>query len=375
MSIKLERKIKIFIQKSLFNIFYFFYPNKKEIPPQKTLKSFSEVKNIQHQEIYLKTPLKRVLPKSIHESTDKAFIDLVNFELESDFVMQIPNGRAFGEDGLVVSEDNQIISETLILGGEKLEDHNIFKRYKLPKTIKVNNAALLTSKWRNCYYHWIIDVLPKLHLLEKAEIKPEKYILNDYKCTFQVETIALLGIEEDKIIRLDNESIIEVFNLIVPSLPGSIGNPPLWACEYLKNKLLIPNVDKFYPEKIYLSREKAPQRRIQNEDEIFELLKKYGFKKIIPEDLSMQEQFNHFANAKIIVSPHGAGLTNLVFSNDKIKVLEIFTPNYINVCFWALSNLKNIDYFYLKGENIPSENFDIFVNIEELEQTLKLMNL
>ena len=206
-------------------------------------------------------------------------------------------------------------------------------------------------------------------------IKPAKYILNDYKFPFQKETLVLLGIEEDKIIRLNNETIIEASNLIVPSLPGSLGNPPLWACDYLKTELLRPVIDKIYPEKIYISREKTTQRRIQNEDEVLGLLRSYGFVKLIPEDLSMQDQFNHFANAKSIISPHGAGLTNLVFSDNKTKVLEIFSPNYLNVCFWALCNLKNIDYFYLKGEKIKSSDYDILVNIEELEKTLKLMNL
>lgn len=49
----------------------------------------------------------------------------------------------------------------------------------------------------------------------------------------------------------------------------------------------------------------------------------FGFETVYAEDLSFDEQRNLFFETKILVTPHGAGLTNVLFMQPGTKVLEL----------------------------------------------------
>ncbi|HEY9835901.1 MAG TPA: glycosyltransferase family 61 protein, partial [Vampirovibrionales bacterium] len=106
------------------------------------------------------------------------------------------------------------------------------------------------------------------------------------------------------------------------------------------------------PDRIYISRRNASYRRILNEEETIARLSPYGFVPIILESLSFLEQVALFANAKAIIAPHGAGLTNTLFCNPGTQVIEIFSPDMVSVNYWVVSNITGLDYSYLIGESL-----------------------
>ena len=69
-----------------------------------------------------------------------------------------------------------------------------------------------------------------------------------------------------------------------------------------------------------------------------------------PGRLSVQEQIDHFAAARVVVAPHGAALTNLTFCRPGVRLLELFAPGYLNPGYWSiLSNIEDSRYRYLIG--------------------------
>ncbi|NJM89857.1 MAG: glycosyltransferase family 61 protein [Hydrococcus sp. RU_2_2] len=102
------------------------------------------------------------------------------------------------------------------------------------------------------------------------------------------------------------------------------------------------------------------------------------------EQYSFVEQIALLANAEALVAPHGAGLTNLLWCQVGTKALEIFSPRFINPCFWAIANQVNVDYFYLigRGKITSTPNYlsndvlsDILVPLDDLQSSLELMSL
>jgi capsular polysaccharide biosynthesis protein len=105
------------------------------------------------------------------------------------------------------------------------------------------------------------------------------------------------------------------------------------------------------PKRIYVTRgNQRNTRRFVRETELLSGLEKRGFAVVDPGSLSVQDQIDHFAAADVIVGPHGAALTNLVFAKEGARVLELFGPKYVKACFWTLTaNIPDVEHRYLVG--------------------------
>ncbi len=133
------------------------------------------------------------------------------------------------------------------------------------------------------------------------------------------------------------------------------------------------------PERIYISRKYADIRKVINEEEVLNLLHKFGFISVTLESISIAEQASYMAAAKVIVAPHGAGLTNLVFCSPGTKIIEIFSANYVTPLYWKISSLCNLLHYHLIAEVVDNdleERFfvgqNIFVNLQQLLKILTL---
>jgi hypothetical protein len=121
-------------------------------------------------------------------------------------------------------------------------------------------------------------------------------------------------------------------NLIMPKLNNyhTKLNPFIYFNKLLINSLRenlkINNNPTSY---LFLSR-KGIRRHILSESTLFDNLKKiHNFNYINPGEFSVKDQQLYFQNANVIVSPHGACLTNMVFCNwEKVTLIEISGKSY-----------------------------------------------
>ena len=269
--------------------------------------------------------------------------------------------------------------------------HRIFDFEELPPLEKTNGkVAILSVLSGNVYFHWMVDLLPRIEILRQG-INLEKidwFVVNDYQQPFQRETLKSLGVKEEKILASDRHSHIQAEELVVPSYSGSLGWLQPWGLKFLRKVFLkdinIKNSD--FSERIYIGRGNARYRRIMNEAEVVEILGKLGFTYVTPESMSLENQIATFARAKIIVAPHGSGLTNIVFCNPGTKVIELFSPHYLRYYYWHITRLLGLEHYYLIGETFscyPIRNImyesslveDILVNLDSFNQILKVVGI
>ena len=76
-------------------------------------------------------------------------------------------------------------------------------------------------------------------------------------------------------------------------------------------------------DRLYISRRQAKQRRLKTEAELEARLRIMGFDILCLEEMTPAEQIAACRRARVIVAPHGAGLTNLVFAPDIELVIEL----------------------------------------------------
>ncbi|RQH33767.1 DUF563 domain-containing protein [Okeania hirsuta] len=269
--------------------------------------------------------------------------------------------------------------------------HRIFGLEELPSLEKIHGkVAVLSVLSGNVYFHWIVDLLPRIEILRQG-IKLEEidwFLVNNYQQPFQRETLKILGIPQEKILASDRHPYIQAEELVVPSYPSYLGWLQPWGVKFLREAFLEERIIKKsgLPERIYISRSNARYRRVMNEPEVVEILSKFGFTCITPESMSLESQIATFAHAKIIVAPHGSGLTNIVFCNPETKVIELFSPNYLRYYYWHISQLLGLEHYFLVGEAFscyPIRNLmyesslveDILVNLGSLNLMLQAVGI
>lgn len=244
------------------------------------------------------------------------------------------------------------------------------------------------------YCHWMLDQLPRTRHYEKNQ-----NIIMYKLAPFMKNILELAGMPSENVHVMGERSVVRVKQL---SIESSMAKDFFHPCqdmntdliEYLKNIFQNKNnnenvvelsSDKNHPKFVYLSRDKTDRRKISNEKELLDVLEKYNFTTIYSEELSMSEQVALFEHASVIVSPHGAGLTNIVFSKD-LTLIEIFNQNYGTPTFYLMAALMGFNYQHLLGTNpLLSESErqkvglaqlqcdDIEVDLPKLEEVLKVV--
>ena len=286
----------------------------------------------------------------------------------------LKNAQIITENGVIVSSDNKIFNNFTFEFYNTIEEHKIFRAYLKKSQYNKGNFATIVSPASSNYFHWIFDCLPRLKLLnEVIEEIDYLFVPADFK-KFHLDSLNLLGFDEDKLVKVDNNTHITCENLFVPSI-GNTGIIPKWACKFLREAFLPANQKK--PHRfIYISRKEAMYRRVINEEEVEDFLQKVGFEIIEMSKLSFLDQVKICSEARIVVGPHGAGLSNTVFCQSS-KVLEIFAPSYVNTCYWMLSNQVGNQYFYIIGQEHPGHSSpvwrDFWIDISKLKEIVDYM--
>ncbi|MGC1305936.1 MAG: glycosyltransferase 61 family protein [Phormidesmis sp.] len=246
-------------------------------------------------------------------------------------------------------------------------NHTIFQRttpLPAPQSLS-GRVAILSGLSGHIYYHWLFDVLPRLPILQQdlqqrglslSDI--DFFVVNNFEKAYQIETLRALGIPDEKVVASDRIPHIQADELIVPSFAGDFDWVPPSSIDFLRRTFLQSDrafeeqISEQLPKKLYISRANAKYRHILNESAVIERLKPFGFSSVLLETLTVAQQARLFANAEVIVSPHGSGLANLTFCSPNTTVIECFSPHYLRTDYWMISQYLQLKHYYLVGESI-----------------------
>jgi len=293
------------------------------------------------------------------------------------FVFEIPNVNFWGHyGGAVVTADNALLAD---LSPEVWgpATHPIFSRGHLPESQLLNGriAIGVTPEAGGNYYHWLLDLLPRVLLLKHATQNFSNYdtlLLNGSRANYELETLTALEVSPEKIRFVDSRDRFQIASAVFPSLDTNIVAP--WKVRGLRE--LVSSDKPNQHRRLYLSRARAAVRRIANEEEISEALRQHDFEILEAETLSFREQADLFANASVIVAPHGAALANTVFCQPGTRVVEISTRAGYRDWYWQLAAVAVLTYEVLEAQPTryfsgPNENADMIVSREGLARLLE----
>jgi capsular polysaccharide biosynthesis protein len=233
-------------------------------------------------------------------------------------------------------------------------------------------AVILHNRWNRGYFHWVAETLTRLEGVERYRERTGRQptlILGPNPPPFQTESLRLLGYNEDDWLEWDGTTTV-VNRLVVPSMRreihrGYVASP--FATDWLRDRVGTAATDQIdsdrFSPRVYISRSDADSRRIVNETDVMELLSTYGFEAYRLAEMSVAETVALFSQADLIVSPHGAGLTDVLYANDA-SVVELFRGTNNPDVYFILAQQVGHRYRYLRCE--PT-GVDLTVDLAELD--------
>jgi len=319
-------------------------------------------------------------PKTVGLPNEKAFYSNRNYPTPKASLFYLQNTYLLGHKGLVLTANHQVFQEFSHHFGMATLKKFLLKNpfYIFTKNAKkiTGIGAVLISPESHNYYHWLNDVLPRIKLYEQVFDQIDHFCIASNVPKKFLDILKDFGIPDEKILLVKGKEKLHFDHLYVSSLPGSEGRSPQWAIEYIRETLIKLAVPARPSKKLYFKRGQSSERKILNEDALITVLQNNGFEIAEPGELSVHEQIGLMQQAKIVISAHGAALSNLLFSREKTAIIELFSPDYFRTdCYYTLSSMLKLNYWYIVGEKPAGANWgDIIVPEEILIKTIQQVN-
>lgn len=202
----------------------------------------------------------------------------------------------------------------------------------------------LNIAWGDAHYHFVLELLPRLYFLKEVEPKifqALRYILIPHNLSgdYLVFLMFLFPELRCSFIRLEPQKLYSPTFLISVS---QISTSVIGEFKKFVNDKTVINFSRRSRQAYYLTRlartNHKRSRSIVNERELIDLLKRKGVQVFDPGSVSIIEQMHILSNASGLLSIHGGGLTNALFSKvPNAFVYEFFGGRYLNPCFYRMA--------------------------------------
>ncbi len=298
------------------------------------------------------------------------------------FVFEIPNIDFWAYyGGAIVTADNALLAD---LSPEVwgTAHHPIFSRWRLPQPqmLAGRTGIAVTAEAAGNYYHWMLDALPRLLLLRHATGNFANYdaiLINGSGAPYEAESLTALEVPAGKLRNVDSRERFQIASALIASMDQEAKTIAPWKIAALRQLFFSANDRE--QRRLYISRRRAPVRRVANEDKIAPLLRAHAFEIIELEDCPWRQQAHLFAGAEVIIAPHGAALANAVFCRAGARIIEMSTRAGYRDWYLHLAAAAGLDYHCIEalpvrgGSSLSHrahENDDMMVPPEVLERLL-----
>jgi len=329
-------------------------------------------------ELSIKSNTVRNLETIAHRSTLK---------FPESYVCKFPNAEVFPEYGVISVANTFFIQESCHMKSCHASLFNSCIQEITNERVLITTGQTKLFPEENCiyighnnnFYHWLIDELPRLALIETNEQYQTAALLIDKKAAlWQYQLLSMLGVEKERWRLIDFGQPTTFGNLIVPSRlsRNMVAHPG--AVSFMRNKLLsnANNLSIKPGNRIYVTRTQKTStgRTMLNQQSIIAKFKKANFRIVDPTLFSLEEQIELFSDADVVAGPVGAALTNILFAPKETRVLSLGPDQFIGETYTSIASAIGQESWSVRGisyarpyTNLIWTNFDYEINETDLD--------
>lgn len=255
--------------------------------------------------------------------------------------------------GAIINSENLVyLLFTRFPWGKEL--HPVFfSPYLGKKTSSLEKAVfIIATDAKGNYFHWMIDLLPRLLLIANSnwtDFSQRNLILyHKPERSYELETLNLLGIQKNKVLTLKAFELASVQDLVTTEFSPTYETTPFpgWKKELLTEFKIksLGNIASKEFKQIYLLRGRQGKRRLLGEERLVDVLRARGFHILDPQRMTVVEQMEALSGAEVVVAPHGAALTNIIFCKEQTVVIELRSTNIPPEFFSEIAKTCNLKF-------------------------------
>lgn len=285
----------------------------------------------------------------------------------------IRNGRV-GYDGIALHEDTALSSPALNHGEEyvreKLTAQARATGWPVPRRV-AGQAACIHGPGYNVYGHWLVDFLPRLHVLQASgyDIFNLRYILPDDCPAVALSLLHLIGIPASHLLPYDHaREQVQVDELLVPThlRTGNRLHSLFAGATKAWIDRIVPEQSLARPDRLlFVSRKNFPSGRVlRNRAAIETLAQDAGFDIVQPEALAVPEQIALFRAARLVLGEYGSGLHGTIYGTPALQCCALRgTPHWLGFIQSSLAHAFGQSIGYVFGDaptHAITYTFDIY---------------
>jgi len=350
-------------------------------PPRReaTTSSITDVSVVKRHSIIPARKARREVPELADPPLDKWMAQPRTSDIKEIFVAEVPQGRYWGRfNGYIVDRTDALLTDISPTFRPSDKRHDGLDQLRLPPLREVlGTVAVINTLFSDNFHHWLLDTLPRFDWLRRAGWRLsdiDHFVLPKKLLRFHLETLELLGIDQSKVIPSDDNLHLRADLLLAPchsepaALPLEYNYTPQ-GLQFVRELFLKHNpfLQKQYPKRIIISREKAKSRRLVQAERANRLLAAQGFEKVLLEDHSLREQAAMFHQAECIIMPTGGNLANFAFCRSGTVAIELFSITYVPPFTYALVDEIGLRYHGIVTQTISRPHPDARGNDTDID--------
>ena len=287
------------------------------------------------------------------------------------FTCEFRSAKFCPENGLVFDSRWRNIVEGVL----DYERFYTFRRIFRPRHItrRAGTFSSVQHPWHYNNWHWTADSLPQvLSLAIHMQGRPLTLLMSQDIGRVHRDSLEAVLPENFTLEYVSPHEWFELETFVLPSHVSSRANaffPPEYY-EFIRSKTFAKlglRKREHATGRYYISRNRARHRRILNEPELLAVIEPFGFEMIFIEDYTFARQVELFQGAETIISPHGAALGGIIYS-DPLKLCVLYPEACPAGYFYTLARGLGHQHFCTNAD--VEENDDFQVDLTQLRRIL-----
>jgi hypothetical protein len=210
----------------------------------------------------------------------------------------------------------------------------------------IDRGTWIVERVYDNHSHWLTAHLPKLVLLRDRGAAGD-VLMPERRTAVMDASLHMLGLDP------------AAFPTFPPNCAFTVRDLVLVEADRFRPEMLRPVREALAPRRraapgrrIFVSRGRSQGRRLLGEEDLWEALDRRGFVRVYLEEHDFAAQVHLMSEAAVVVAPHGAGLTNVLFCPEGSHVVEIADRAYPNPNFYALAAAMGLKYWLVPASGV-----------------------